>query len=129
MVLRRVVNPRLAGPISPTKRPRTTLVQGLRTVSLRLAQIMFRVVILLCIPRHISLELHRVFILVRDPCLVRGTFRCLNALPTLPGILDYPVSTPAPGCIQAMTPLTLSLLTGGFYRGIWSLPQIRRDRS
>lgn len=87
MVLRSVVNPRLRGAISPTKHPRITLVHLFPKVSLTLAQIMFRVVILLPIPRHISLELHRVLILVKDPCLVRGTFRCLNALPTLLGIL------------------------------------------
>lgn len=114
IVLRSVVNPRLRGAMSPTKRPCITLVQGFPSVSLTLAQIMFSLVILSCIPRQISLELHRVLILVSDPCLVRGTLRCLKALPTLPGILDYPVSTPAPGSIQAITRLTLSFVTEGF---------------
>lgn len=114
IVLRRVVNPRLAGGISCTKRPCITLVQGLARVSLTLAHIMFRVVILVPIPRHIILELHRVFMLVSEVCLVPGTFRCLKAPPTLLGILSYPFCTLAPGWMQAMTPPTLSLVTEGF---------------
>lgn len=87
MVLRRVVNPRLAGGTSATNPLRTSgLYRGLRRVLLTLEQMTFTPDVALRTPRQISLELHRVLMFVRQSCLVLGTFRCLKAPPTLLGI-------------------------------------------